>query len=316
MQRLGQHFLKNESAIGNIIAALSLQTGDKVVEIGPGKGALTLPLLQKIKDLSGRLIAIEKDRALIPALYKAVDKLGKSSTNNEFVTNKRIFRIMEGDALEVLPSLRACLSGRQGQAPRNDEKDWKLVGNIPYYITGHLLRIIGELPHKPSITVLMIQKEVAERVTAKPPKMNLLAAATQIWADISIVQTLKPSDFEPAPEVESAIVKVVPRQAQELKPLSAELSRSNTLNNYYKFIKIAFKQPRKTLLNNLATSEEKKKSEIASEDLAMTKKEDTLSVLRQNGYDEKTRAQDLSVEELLKLSQVFCHSRAGGNPFP
>ena len=300
-QRLGQHYLRNKSAIGKTIAALELETGDKVVEIGPGKGALTLPLLEKIKEIKGRLTAIEKDGALIPELERAVDKLLSKKLevrslkfevkeNHNHLAN---FEVEIGDALKILPTYNLKLK----------TNDWKLVGNIPYYITGHLFRVIGELPHKPSITVLMIQKEVAERVTAKPPKMNLLAAATQIWADISIIMTLKPADFEPEPEVYSAVIKL------KVKSFKLEVKE---LENYYKFIKIAFKQPRKTLLNNLATSdsplatsEDEKKVKIASDDLAMTEKKEILSVLRQNGYDEKTRAQDLSIEELLKLSELF-----------
>lgn len=282
MQRLGQHFLINKSAVNNTIATLDLQSGDKLIEIGPGTGKLTLPLVEKIKELSGNLRVIEKDSKLIPPLSRAVDNLFK--TRNE---SAKVFKIVAGDALKKLPELIKA---------KYPESIWKLVGNIPYYITGHLLRIIGGLSNKPKIAVLMVQKEVAERLaaspsetelTAKNPKggMSLLAAATGIWADITIIQTLKPEDFDPPPEVESAIIC--------LKTKDTGL-KAEELEGYYKFIKIIFKQPRKTLLNNLSGGYNSDKAEI-------------LSVLRQFDYDEKTRAQNLPISEIIKLSNSFAN---------
>src|SRR3989344_5282020 len=142
-QKLGQHFLKNRSAITKIVSALELHGGDFVIEIGPGTGALTIPLAKKCAELNCQLVAIEKDPLLARELSRK-------------------------------------MSATRG------------VGTI------------GELEHKPALTVLMIQKEVAERLTAKPGKMNLLAAATQIWAEIKIIAKLKPNDFSPPPKVESA----------------------------------------------------------------------------------------------------------------
>ncbi len=256
-QPLGQHFLKNLKAVEAALAALNLQKGDFVVEIGPGKGVLTQPLADKIKDLSGKLIAIEKDLAL-------VDNLLKSRSGAE---------IIEGDALKILENPKFL-----AKLPKN----WKIIGNIPYYITGHLLRILGEIDNPPQMAVLMVQKEVAERVTARPPKMNLLAAATQIWADISIIFRLKPGDFDPPPEVESAIIELATKY---------EYAKEE-LNNYYKLIHAAFKQPRKTLLNNLAERYGLEKAAI-------------LPILEKVGFGEKTRAQELSVEQLLQLSNNF-----------
>lgn len=266
-QPLGQHFLVNKKAIDVTIAELNLQKSDFVVEIGPGKGVLTLPLAQKLQDLSGKLTAIEKDLALVDNLLKTLDQ------------QRLPIQVISGDALKILEN-----RGFLEKLPQN----WKLAGNIPYYITGHLLRTLGEMENKPEIAVLMVQKEVAERVTAGPPRMNMLAAATQIWADISVVLHLKPKDFNPPPEVDSAVIK--------LKTKDKISKDEEELEKYYKFIHAAFKQPRKTLLNNLWENQEPEKQKT---------KEKILTILKEGGYNEKTRSQELKIEELLTLSREF-----------
>lgn len=252
-KKLGQHFLVNQSAIKKIIAALDLKPADTIIEIGPGKGALTLPLAEKCQNpnFKCQIIAIEKDRQLVESIkYKVL------SMNGE---------IIQGDALKVLPKIHT---------------EYKLVGNIPYYITGKLLRILSELRNKPSLTVLTIQKEVAERICAKPPQMNLLAAAVQFWAEPRIIAALKSSDFNPPPKVDSAIIKLSP------KTITLDPKR------YYPLIKIIFKQPRKTLLNNL------------SEGLKITKI-DTLNRLKKLGFNEQTRAQELNLEQIIGIVNNF-----------
>ena len=139
------------------------------------------------------------------------------------------------------------------------------------------MRILSELKNKPALTVLMLQKEVAERIAAKPPKMNLLAAAVQFWAEPKILFALKPRDFSPPPKVESAVVTLN--------------SKPHTLNpeKYYKFIHILFKQPRKTLLNNLQGGLKLPKNEI----------ETALKSLKINP---QTRPQNLSLEVINRLN--------------
>lgn len=268
MQKLGQHFLINKAAIGKIIAALDIQKGDTIVEIGPGKGALTLPLIRKCSMIDSRnqsglrckVIAIEKD----PSLAFSVERLGFSEN----------LEVVAGDALKILPDLtkRYTLTAKR----------FKVVGNIPYYITGKLLRIIGELENKPKLTVLTVQKEVAERIVAKPPKMNLLAAAVQIWAEPEIIMNLKPKDFSPPPKVESAIIKLESR-IQNLE--------SRILERYYGLIKAVFKQPRKTVLNNLSTPQRTK--------------EEVLKILKKAGLKGDERPQNLSLSQILLLSRLL-----------
>src|SRR3989344_1254738 len=219
-KRLGQHFLINKFAIKKIVAALNLKANDTIIEIGPGKGALTFPLLEECQKLNCKIIGVEKDPELVNKL--------ESYKVKKFYN----FEIINGDALKILPDYKLQTTG------------YKLIGNIPYYITGKLLRILSELENKPKLIVLTIQREVAERITAKQGEMNLLAAAVQVWAEAEIIGYLKPSDFSPPPKVESAIIKLATR----IQPLVTR----DGVDDYYKIIKILFKQPRKTLLNNLS----------------------------------------------------------------
>ena len=203
-KKLGQHFLKNKAAIQKIIASLELKTGETVIEVGPGKGALTIPLIEECRKVGCNFIGIEKDARLANQLMSYA-----SATVNQF-------EILTGDALKILPDLTEKLK----------TDNWKLVGNIPYYITGKLLRVLSELNPpaggKPALTILMIQKEVAERIIAEPPRMNLLSAATQFWAEPKILMNLKSTDFDPAPEVDSAIITLRIKN-QELRIMKSKL---------------------------------------------------------------------------------------------
>ena len=230
-QRLGQHFLINKSAIKKIVSALDLQNNDTVIEIGPGKGALTEPLITKLQNCKiAKLILIEKDPALV---YKL------KSLKNKIFPN---LEIVGGDALKIIPEL---ISNQQSAI-----SNYKIVGNIPYYITG------------------------------KPPRMNLLAAAVQFWAEPKILFSLKSGDFQPPPKVQSAVIKLTP------KPY--------TLNpeNYYKLIKILFKQPRKTLLNNLQNGLKIPKEKIRNE-------------LKKQEINPEIRPQNLRIKQIESLTNLF-----------
>jgi 16S rRNA (adenine1518-N6/adenine1519-N6)-dimethyltransferase len=292
---LGQHFLVNKSAIKKIISALEIKAGDTIIEIGPGHGELTDEL--RIKNRELRIIGIEKDRNLARYLQK------------KFVSDKNI-TIIQGDALKVLPSVI--------HDSRFKIQEYKIVGNIPYYITGRLLRIIGEIitdrsyqlnksdesnksdkSDKPEI-VLTIQKEVAERICAKPGKMNLLAASIQFWAEPKIIMRLKPKDFLPPPKVDSAIIKLTTNNLQ-LTTRNSQLT-TKEIKNYYKLIKIVFKQPRKTILNNLNNELKTKNLKLKTK---LMDKEQLLCLLKKMGYNENSRPQDLSIENLINLAAIL-----------
>ncbi len=253
-QNLGQHFLRNAAVLKKIAELLSLQPGETVIEIGPGHGELTAELLAF--DL--RLIAVERDPEL--AEYARREFGGK-------------IKVMEGDILKVLPRLASELKA----------ESYKLVGNIPYYLTGYLLRTISELQHKPALTVLTIQKEVAERLAARPPEMNRLAAAVQFWAEPRIAGLISRRDFTPPPEVDSATVVLKTREPQAAPSAAAA---------YYAALRVLFRQPRKTIANNLSAG------------TVLARPEIELS-LRESGLRPNLRPQDLSVENIRKLAGKF-----------
>lgn len=258
-QKLGQHFLINKTAIEKIIAALEILEKEIIIEIGPGKEALSNELIKKLnKEKISKLFLIEKDGELVSALKQKY-------------SNKKNIEIIYGDALKEIPKIAASLKNTK----------YKIIGNIPYYITGKLLRIISELKFKPFLTVLMIQKEVAERIIAKPPKMNLLAAAVQFWAKPEIIFALKPADFSPPPQVDSAVIRLTKKP-----PLLTDKT------SYYQFIHNLFKQPRKTIANNL-----KKGLKIPKKDI-----ENNLKTLK---ISPKSRPQNIKLEEIKKLIDLF-----------
>lgn len=258
MNRLGQHFLKNKSAIRKIVEVLQLQQGEIILEIGAGHGELTLPLAEACEKIGCKIVAIEKDPKLATRNIKHETSLGNT-------------KIIQGDALKLIPALCSKFRGSR----------FKIVGNIPYYLTGHLLRIIGELKNKPRLSVFTIQKEVAERIVAEPPKMNRLAASVQFWAEPKIMAYISKRDFDPEPEVNSAIIRL---KIHTRKHKALEL-------DYYRTVKNLFGQPRKTILNNLCAGRR------GSEE-----KEKIREKLQKIGINPQKRPQDLSVKDVLRIS--------------
>ena len=265
----GQHFLINKKKIKKFVDALDLNSGETIIEIGPGHGEITRELVNwGIGELDNeKLILIEKDKFLAESLRE------------KYSQNKKI-EVVEGDALRILPGLINKLT--------NKPINYKLVGNIPFYITGYLFRVLGEIKNKPSLIVFFLQKEVAERICAVPPRMNLLAASVQIWAEPKIIDYLSKKDFWPMPKVDSAIIKLETKDKRQ---------ETRNAEGYYKLIRILFKQPRKTILNNLASSINHKVSGI--------KKEEIIKKLTKLGINSNNRPQDLSVKQIKELSTLF-----------
>ena len=247
-KQLGQHWLKQKSVLNKIINAADLKKSDLIIEIGPGLGILTKELAKK----AGKVIAIEKDLALIPILKNNLQGLEN-------------IEIISGDALRI---------------DLNDFKNYKVVANLPYYAATAIIRKFLESKIKPKLMVLMLQKEVAQRICPKP-KMNLLAISVQFYANAKIIDYVSKNAFWPKPKVDSAIIKITPRQlpktsgrlffvmsqnqGEKLPPLSygrekgIQITRTNNcfLNErnkrlFFKIVKAGFSQPRKQLLNNLS----------------------------------------------------------------
>lgn len=259
-QNLGQHFLIDDKIRLAIAAEVPFDVDATIIEIGPGHGELTEPVLENFRNAGKQAIysVIEKDPALAAELPHYFPEI----------------TVVEGDVREILGDVVA----------KADKKlPLYIIGNIPYYLTGFLLRLIEELPRHPEKTVLMIQKEVAERIAAKPPKMNLLAASVQYWASTSLKFLVPKEAFDPMPEVVSAVIVIDSKNEKKISP-SAEI--------YYPCIKKIFKQPRKTLFNNLRDGY----------DLPKEKIEELLAACK---ISPQTRASELSIDDLKRLATVF-----------
>ena len=257
---LGQNFLVNRGVLNKIIVAAEIKKDDIILEVGPGTGNLTKKLASAAKEV----IAVEKDGRLIDQL------------KTKFSENGNV-KIIEGDILEFNPEAYSLKSG-----------EYKIVANIPYYITSHFLRIIFESAGwrmaQPKLIVLMIQKEVAQRIMAKPPHMNLLALSVQFYAEPKIISSVSRGSFQPMPKVDSAIIKLETRDTRhETREKQEKL---------FEIIRAGFSEKRKQLIGNLAKNFGATKEKIKN-------------ILSSAGIKENARAENLSLEEWQKLAKLL-----------
>lgn len=213
---LSQNFLTDAAALDAIVDAAELSPGDRVVEIGPGLGVLTRRLLA----VGASVVAVELDARLAEYLRRELGDVER-------------FELIEADALDLHP--RDLFAG----------EPFKLVANIPYHITSPLLHAFLEGERPPEITVLLVQAEVAERVAAPPGRMSYLSVFVQNVALAQIVERVPASAFEPAPEVDSAILRLWRRDSPEV-PVGPERER------LYRVVQAAFRQRRKQIHNSLS----------------------------------------------------------------
>ncbi len=220
-QKLGQHFLKHKKTAEMIAEAGEISDKDIVLEIGPGKGILTEFLLKK----AGKVIAIEKDKELVRYLM------------DRFRGAKNL-KIIEADILSWKVHLETKFPSEK----------YKIVANIPYYITSRFLRRFLSEETQPELIVLMIQKEVAERVVSKPPRMSLLSNSVQAYGEPKILFHVRKDEFSPPPEVDSSITQI--------KNISKIFFKENELEEekFFELLKKGFAHKRKTLKNNLDIS--------------------------------------------------------------
>jgi 16S rRNA (adenine1518-N6/adenine1519-N6)-dimethyltransferase len=210
---LGQHFLRSASYLNAVVDAADITAGDTVLEIGPGEGTLTAVLLER----GARVIAIEKDSRLIPILKE------------KFAGKK--FELIEGDALEF--DTKKYLK----------KNKFTVVGNIPYYITGALLKKFLSEDAQPQTLVFLIQKEVAERI-ARSKKESILSLSVKAYGEPKYIKTVPRGAFAPAPNVDSAILRVGTISRKHFKNKKQE-------EKFFQLVKTGFGQKRKLLKSNL-----------------------------------------------------------------
>lgn len=244
----GQNFLVDEKALTAIIAAADLQPTDRVVEVGPGPGVLS----QRIAPLTKSLTAVEIDEKMIPPWKDLMQEFSQAS-------------ILRQDVLDYVPS----------------DEPYKLVANIPYYITSPILKhfLRHQNIRRPDVIVLLIQREVAERI-CDLERPTLLTWEIQIFGTPELVCRVAPSSFYPSPKVDSAVLKIVVRD----RPLLPD----EVLEDFFRFLMVSYKQPRKTLLNNLSSSGKWKKDEV-------------LALLKRANVDGGLRPHQLGLEQWKNL---------------
>ncbi len=265
-QKLGQNFLKDRNIVDKILQSSNLDKDDVVLEVGPGKGVLTEELAKNV----GKVIAVEVDGSLLDTLR---DKL----------RNFENIEIINEDILKV--SLSKILQA-------NKAKSYKLIANIPYYITSKIIRLFLEAENPPSEMILMVQKEVAERIVAEPGQMSILAASVQYYAKAEVLFDVPRTAFDPVPEVDSAVIRII-RHKEPSSPAGRQKKRNKEeIDRFFRMVKAGFCARRKTLVNNLSNSLHLNKKEVEEK-------------LKTVGILPIARAQELSIEDWKKLSKIF-----------
>lgn len=249
---LGQHWLQDELSLEAMVVGADIQPADTVLEIGPGPGTLTKLLVQT----ASRVVAVEFDEQLARDLPKRVPAANLTVVNQD---------ILSFDLTSLPP-------------------DYKVVANIPYYLTSNLLRSLCESPNHFSEAAILIQKEVAERVCAGPGDLSILAVSVQFYCDVGLGPVVPARLFAPPPKVDSQILMLSWRE----RPLFSDVD----VKAFFRVVKAGFSQKRKTLLNSLSAG-------------LHLDREDTTRLLEAAGIEPGARAQALSLQQWYDLYRVY-----------
>jgi 16S rRNA (adenine1518-N6/adenine1519-N6)-dimethyltransferase len=252
---LGQNFLIDRGVLDKIIAAAGVEKTDTIVEVGPGLGVLTRALAER----AGKVIAVELDRGMAALLRETLAGLPN-------------VEIVERDILETPPE---SLVG---------DGEYKVVANLPYYITSPVLRHFLESTRQPQGLVVMVQKEVAQQIVARPPEVSLLSIAVQFYGTPKIVSYVPAGVFYPPPKVSSAILRI------DVLPVRRTTPEDEAV--FFKLARAGFSTRRKQLINAISSGLDIDKA-------------DGEAMLTRAGIDPKRRAETLTIEEWLKLTRSY-----------
>lgn len=248
---LGQHWLHDDASLEAIVAAADVQAGDTVLEIGPGPGTLT----EKLIAIADSVVAVEFDADLARELPVRVPASNLTVTNQD---------ILQFDLTTLSPN-------------------YKVVANIPYYLTSKLLRVLCESPNHFSKASILIQKEVAERVCAGPGDMSMLSVSVQFYCEARLDALVPAELFTPPPKVDSQVLALTFRE-RPLFDVDTKL--------FFRIVKAGFAQRRKTLLNSLSGG-------------LHLSREETTNLLDEAGVKTGIRAQALTMDDWYSLYQVY-----------
>jgi 16S rRNA (adenine1518-N6/adenine1519-N6)-dimethyltransferase len=253
---LGQNFLADPVALDRIVAAADLAPADTVLEIGPGLGTLT----ERLAAAAGRVVAVELDERLASVVRGRLAGLGN-------------VEVIHGDILE-LGDLGFLGPG------------YKVVANLPYYITSAVLRHLLDRADRPRLVVVTVQREVAERIVAGPPDMSLLAVSVQFYGRPRIVARIPAGAFYPPPKVDSAVVRI------DVAPGQVALPPGIGEETFFRVARAGFGQKRKTLRNSLSAGLRLPPARVEE-------------ALREAGIDPRRRAETMSLDEWARVSSLL-----------
>lgn len=295
--------MRDKDVLARIIKSANLNMDDFVIEVGPGEGVLTEALAR----VAGKVIAIELDKNLalrLDSRFRGNDKVEIINADilevnlPELIVETRHRLVLKSKQTNINTKTRQCLVSTDA----TDYK-YKVIANIPYYITSPIIRLFLETKYPPTEMILMVQKEVAERICAAPGKLSILALSVQYYATPELLFTVPKTAFFPVPEVDSAVIRITKnppmlklRRASK-KPAYAKASADEAKNKedikkFFRIVKAGFSAKRKTLANNLASSLKLEKSNIEKK-------------LEQIGISQNQRAQELSLEDWKKLVELL-----------
>ena len=274
---LGQHFLVDPQAVARIVDAAELSQQDRVLEVGPGPGTLTLHLAQR----AGYVVAVEIDARMLAPLHETLEGYDN-------------VRVVQGDILEQ--DIGELMAGGP----------YKVVANLPYYVTSAVLRHVLESAARPVLMVVTVQREVAERIVGRQrtgrggrgktsPRMSLLAVGVQFYGVPRLVGRIPAGAFRPTPSVDSAVVRI---DTYERLPWDVADEEG-----FFRVVRAGFAAPRKQLHNNLAHGLQ------LEADVAVV-------ALKRAGVDHRRRAETLSIEEWVRVSNELLPALRADAPRP
>jgi 16S rRNA (adenine1518-N6/adenine1519-N6)-dimethyltransferase len=261
---LGQNFLQDRNIVRDIVYAANVQPDDVVVEVGPGEGVMTEFLLAA----ADKVIAIEKDHRLIPFLQEKFAGEIESAKLD----------VLEKDILEFDPNVL-----------NSSMHPYKIVANIPYYITGQIIRMFLESKNQPESMTLLVQKEVAERIIARDGKESLLSLSVKVFGKPTYVRTVGRGAFSPQPTVDSAVLHIEDVSKERLEGVSEDL--------FFSVIHAGFAHKRKQLLPNLSS---------------LYDKNTLMQAFEKVGIGEKDRAEDVALSTWINLCKNLMNQQKNG----
>lgn len=275
---LGQNFISDPGLIYEIVEATGTGPEDTVVEIGPGRGALTFDLAERAK----KVIAVELDQDLIPGL-----RAQAALSGNVEIVNEDILKFDFDSVIQELAESAAALQPDNSDASQKTKL--RIVGNLPYYITTPIIMGLLEKNVPASSMTFMVQKEVAQRITSPPGSKDygVLSISVQYYCETEYVLDAPAEYFRPKPKVDSAVVNLLPRPRSQRLLKNAELEKQ-----FFTLVKTAFVQRRKTLLNCLTGYRGLTKEQVAK-------------ILESCAVDPTRRPETLSIEEFVNIFKSF-----------